>query len=155
MLSWNYTQLFKADRLTFSVSTVRVSDATWVQTAVLSAHQTKRLNISVTLYSRGSQGKHVPCECYLVSTDDHQSAPAVLCSAGQELSLLLWEGEDSEYCCVTTLLPKHLPQGSSLIWRETLWKLVNSLWSGLIFQWLLLTHLTSVFNLPVITLLSC
>lgn len=45
--------------------------------------------------------------CYLLFTDDHQSAAAVLCPAGQELPLLLWEGEDSEYCCVTTLLPLH------------------------------------------------
>lgn len=36
-------------------------------------------------------------ECYLVSTDHHQSAAAVLRPAGQELPLLLREGEDSEY----------------------------------------------------------
>lgn len=40
-------------------------------------------------HSRGSHCKHVPSVCYLVSTDDHQSAAAVLCPAGQELSLLL------------------------------------------------------------------
>lgn len=36
--------------------------------------------------------------CYLVFTDHHQSAAAVLRPAGQELPLLLREGEDSEYC---------------------------------------------------------
>ena len=46
--------------------------------------------------------------CDLASTDDHQSAAAVLCPAGQELPLLLWEGEDSEYCCVTASLWAHL-----------------------------------------------
>lgn len=45
--------------------------------------------------------------CYLAFTDDHQSTAAVLCPAVQELPLLLREGEDSEYCCVATLLPLH------------------------------------------------
>lgn len=47
------------------------------------------------------------CVCYLAFTDDHQSTAAVLCPAVQELPLLLREGEDSEYCCVATLLPLH------------------------------------------------
>lgn len=80
----------------FSVFTAWTSVAARAQTAVFSpdqSNQTEGVNTSVHIhYCRSSQSKHVLRVCYLVSTDDHQSAAAVLCPAGQELSLLLWEG---------------------------------------------------------------
>lgn len=63
-------------------------------------NQSKGVNASVQIHPRVTPSR---CVCYHVSTDDHQSTAAVLCPAGQELPLLLREGEDSEYCCVTTL----------------------------------------------------
>lgn len=95
---------------------------TWFQTALLSLDQinhTKGVNTTNQIHCSWSlQAKNVLRAC-LVSTDDHQSAAAVLCPAGQELSLLLWEGEDSEYSSITTLLSYHVNLSSSLIWKET------------------------------------
>lgn len=68
-----------------------------------------------------------------VPPDHHQSAAAVLCPAGQELPVLLREGEDSE-CCVAPRLPPSLsaPRRFTALWT------LPSLWS----RW--------IFNLPLL-----
>lgn len=68
-----------------------------------------------------------------VLPDHHQSAAAVLCPAGQELPLLLREGEDSE-CYVAPRLPPSLsaPRRVTALWT------FPSLWS----RW--------IFNLPLL-----
>lgn len=64
-----------------------------------------------------------------VLPDHHQSAAAVLCPAGQELPVLLPEGEDSE-CYVAPWLPPSL----SAPRRFTALSTLPSLWSSWIFN---------------------
>lgn len=51
-------------------------------------------DVQIFTITRGSQSIF---SCFLVPTDNHQGSAAVLCSSGQELSILLREGEDSQY----------------------------------------------------------
>lgn len=73
-----------------------------------------------------------------VLPDHHQSAAAVLCPAGQELPVLLREGEDSE-CYVAPWLPPSL----SAPRRFTALSTLPSLWSSWIFNLPLVVFLVS------------
>lgn len=66
---------------------------------------------------------------FSVLPDHHQSAAAVLCPAGQELPVLLREGEDSE-CYVAPQLPPSLsaPRTFTALWT------LPSVWSRWIFN---------------------